>query len=217
MKHILHNSIKTEGKIIDKADFHESNLEIAFQNIDDLNLRWNNTKEVVYVSEKNRFEPSDYTDSSNYSVVDLLNKYISWNVKTGKDRDFHIKTYLRYIQNRFDELHTELHYRKLTNELNEGEKQAVKDFIRQYRSFAPIGLLTEKEENQIRTLCDQYCDELTLSFLCDEIVEAEASASNFTLNHQNVANQNLNDARFSFAQILNKYFRVKSKDTLWQG
>lgn len=208
----IYEFIRIEGSI-SSGDIHEKILEIAIKNIQDLNVRWGNSKDIIYKADKLRFEPSDYTDASNYNVVDLLNKYINWDTKTGKERNFYLKTYLRFIHNKFDELNTELHYRQLTNGLNNEEIQTIEDFIHNYRSFSPIGFLSKEEENQIQSKCDYYCDELENNFLS---IEKQKTSQHQTIPHHKNSIEKNGNTSFSISQIMDKYLRSKSKDvSLW--
>lgn len=220
MKQIEHDLIIIEGEIEINRDLHSRKIEIAYNNLNDLNKRWSSIKEVIYVAQKFKFEPSDYTDSANYSVVDLLNKYINWDLSEGKDREYQVQTYFRSVQNRFEELNTELHYRKLTNGLSDDNRQEVKAFICNYRFFSPVGILSETEKNQIQSSLNKYCEELETNFLSVEEREFDLNLdTEEPLKETNVQQSHEKssiDAIISLNQIFARYFRRKTnEDSLW--
>ncbi|SMC62950.1 hypothetical protein [Moheibacter sediminis] len=218
MMQTQHNLIKIEGKIGINQELHNRKLEIAKSNIVELNKRWNNVNEVVYVVEKLKFEPSDYTDSRNYSVVDLLNKYINWDLSEGKDREYQIQTYLRSIQNKFEELNTELHYRRLTNGLNDEDIEDVKIFISNFHFLSPTGFLSEMEKDQIESRLNEYCEVLEKNYI--SVPEIELSLENYEplreINLDHPAEKSIIESGTSLNQIFSKYFRVRSNEiSLW--
>ncbi len=83
MKTILPDLIKIEGLVDADNGQHTKLLKIGKENIEDLNRRLGNSLPIIYNAERHRYEPSDYTDQSNYKVVELLNKYTYWSHTTG--------------------------------------------------------------------------------------------------------------------------------------
>lgn len=214
MKQIHQNFIKVVGNI--ETDFQTNNhhIKIAQQNIYDLNKRFYNFNQVVYVVDKSKFEPSDYTDEANYIVVDLLNKYISWSKMEGKERAYQIQTFLRSVQNKFEELNTDMHYRKLTNGLSEEDIVELKKFLNNYRSFSPYGVLSDDERVQMTSKINKYCKELETNYLIDDNEELELNFETSDLVKK--YNKKLEKPNSTINQIFNKYFRFKNKEaSVW--
>lgn len=218
MDQIQHNLIKIEGDIEINTVLNTRNIQIAISNIDDLNQRWDNIYEVIYIADKQKFEPSDYTDPKNYNVVELLNRYINWNLSEGKDREYKIQTYLRSIQNKFEELNTNLHYRQLTNGLNDEDRQKVKAFINNYNFFIPSGFLSEMEKQQMESKLNKYCKELEKKYL--SVAEVELILENHDALQEtkldNSPDKSSTQTRDSINQIISKYFKIKTNEnSLW--
>lgn len=166
--------IKIEGSIDLKPEVHSKLLQIGFENIKDLNRRLNNSLEVIYNSERLKFEPSDYTDQSNYEVVELLNKYLKWQQGSGKHKDYHLNTFLQSAESRFNELMTDYHYIQITNGLKDHHKETIIDFITEFADFSPKGLLAEEEISAIQKQLNSYCNSLKMKFLTESEIESLA-------------------------------------------
>ena len=221
MKNIQNDLMKIEGKMGADQILHNRKIDIASSNLIELNKRWDNHLAVVYVTEKEKFEPSDYTDEANYRIVDLLNKFINWDLAKGVERAYQIQNFMRSVQIKFEELNTEFHYRKITNDLNDEDYEAIEVFIRNYRNFSPTGFLNDLELKNLKSTLNQYCEELETNFLStkEEILELDfhteiSSQKNVRTNI--VSNHNLPDSSISLNQFFSKYFRRKNnEDSIW--
>lgn len=173
--------IKIEGIVEANEIQHAEVLKIGNKNIQDLNSRWNNSLPIIYKAEKFKFEPSDYTDSSNYGVVDLLNKFVSWSISIGKERNFQIDTFLAGVENNYKLLKTDLHYIKLTNGINDEHRILIKSFITQYGFFHPQGFLVESEIAHIKSKLNDFCRKLQVEFLneSERYLDFEENSSEF--------------------------------------
>ena len=162
-----------------------------------------NALPVIYNAEKQKFEPSDYTDAANYCVVEFLNKYVQWSPNAGRERDFQLQNFLRGVENTFNEIKTEFHYVKLTNGLTEENRATIQFFIDKFYWFSPEGLLSAEEKIQIRAQLNSYCEALKSEFLQEtaalEIIpEVEKVTS---------VSQTANIS-FSFSNYFNRIFKT---------
>lgn len=211
--------IKMEGKIRTHHVLHNRSIQIASLNIHDLNQRFDNELEVIYVVERFKFEPSDYTHAANYNVVELLNKFISWDLSEGGERQYQLTNFLRFVQNTFEELNTELYYRQLTNTINDSDKERVEVFMINYQSFAPVGILSQDEEILMKVKLNQYCTQLKSNFLSELEkpldLEIETSESK-TIVTQNSTKNSITDSNLNISQIFKNYFKRKpNEESLW--
>lgn len=212
MKVILHDLIKIEGIVDADNQKHSNLLKIGKENIEDLNRRLGNSLEIIYNAERHRYEPSDYTDESNYQVVELLNKYIHWSLTTGKELNFQLNTYLQGIENSFNNLKTELHYIKITNGINDRHRLMVHQFINEFYDFSPKGLFSEKEISEIQKKLNAYCKALELEFLNENELELNLGETEKEIKLINSPSEKSFEKQYTFdfstIPFFNKFFKT---------
>lgn len=216
MKTILPDLIKTEGLVDADNGQHAKLLKIGNANIEDLNRRLGNSLPIIYNAERHRYEPSDYTDQSNYKVVELLNKYTHWSHTTGKELDFQLNIFLQGIENNFNNLKTELHYIKITNGINDEHRLKVREFINESYDFSPKGLFSEVEISEIQKKLNAFCKALEMDFLN----ESEAELNLEGLNSENEiklihsASEKMKEKQYAFdfstIPFFNKFFKTNT-------
>lgn len=211
----LHTLIEIDGIVDAKQPKHSQILKIGNENVQDLNKRWDNTLPIIYNAGKFKFEPSDYTDSSNYEVVDLLNKFVSWYISTGKERSFQMETFLAGVENNFKQLKTDLHYIKLANGIKEEHKILLKSFINQYKYFEPKGFLSEAEIAQIKDKLNVCCQKLQSEFLNESERYMDFEENNSAFDPEYVKSEPAAEIEkeelfdFGWMSSISKFFKTK--------
>jgi hypothetical protein len=145
-----------DSNILDglKAKTHTENLRIAELNIADYNKR---TGKDIFLN-YNNFMFSLVNFDINVDIADKINFYISW--FRNKDHDYNVykQTFISEIKSEYDNITQDIRTRKMFSKISSGYIEIFysyrDEFISKYENFHPLGILSEDQEKELKTLIE---------------------------------------------------------------
>ena len=138
-------------------DNNLDNLKIAQLNLSDFNRRMGKDYDLIcrFTNDHPRFfliQELRYPDNTN-TIASQINWLLMWNREIN-DRGY-FKIFFNDIQREFEEINR---YNSPYIQKDKVYHKAVEDFKKKYKDYAPLGFLSEKDENYIK-------DEINKRFL----------------------------------------------------
>lgn len=144
------NIISFENNVSQETiDKNQENLKIAQLNLSDFNKRMNKDYDLLcrFTNDHPRFflmQELRYPENTN-TIASQINWLMMWNREIN-DRGY-FKIFFNDIQREFEEINR---YDSPYIQEDNVYHKAVEDFKKKYKDYAPLGFLSEKEENYIK-------------------------------------------------------------------
>lgn len=145
-----------DSNILDgpKKSIHTENLRIAELNIADYNSRTGKDVSLNY----DNFTFSLVNVDINVDIADRINFYISWYRNKDHDYSKYRQTFISQIKSEYDNITQELRAKKLFSNIRPSDIEIFNsyrdEFISKYKNFHPLGILSEDQEIELKTLIE---------------------------------------------------------------